>query len=75
MVLPTLSVARLPREAGLDAIANFYVKSLALLAIAGAVGAPRIHIPTPGGGVSLIARQGADRRLIDRAIALAALAG
>ena len=38
---------------------------------AGAVGAPQIHIPTPGGGVSLIARRGADRMLIERAIELA----
>jgi amidase len=71
MILPTTAVARLDRETEQPVLSDFYIKSLAIMAIAGAVGAPQIHIPTPGGGVSLIARRGADRMLIERAIELA----
>jgi Asp-tRNA(Asn)/Glu-tRNA(Gln) amidotransferase A subunit family amidase len=76
MILPTAPVTRLARNADQAVLSEYYIKALAITAIAGAVGAPQIHIPTPEGGISLIARQGADRTLIDRAIELAAeLAG
>jgi amidase len=71
MIVPTVPIARLPRNPEPQALTDFYVKSMAISAIAGAVGAPQVHIPTPEGGVSLIARQGADRALIDCAVALA----
>lgn len=72
MILPTTPVARLARDAEQPVLSDFYVKSIAIMSVAGAVGAPQIHIPTSGGGISLIARQGADRMLIDRAMELAA---
>ena len=72
MILPTSSVARLARDVEHADLREFYAKTLAVASIAGAVGAPQIHIPTAEGGIALIARQGADRMLIDRAIALAA---
>lgn len=71
MIIPTTPVERLDRAAPQQVLSDFYVRSLAIMAIAGAVGAPQIQIPTSSGGVSLIARQGADRMLIERAIELA----
>jgi hypothetical protein len=55
-----------PRDASPSAARDLPLGTPALATSAGAVGAPQIHVPTPGGGVSPIARQGADRARITR---------
>ena len=63
-ILPTAPVKGLPKEPDGATLGAFYPRALALSAIAGHAGLPQLQIPTPAGGLSLIAAQGADRALL-----------
>ena len=69
LVLPTARSLALRRNAAGDEIACFYRAALASTSIAGHTGLPQVTLPIglveyAPGGLSLVARWGADRRLL-----------